>query len=167
MWHIEEFEGVWFEGYESVFFGPFAWTQLMRAIKWARDTGSTISSWRRSCTWDFHPKRGLMILLSMTQVFCPTHFFYLKNTANFKWPISPAVATNCSLEEPAMTRKEQPIRLIHFISPIILKSSQYFIQTKGKPKQTSLNFLFMKFHTWCSKCVFFIFVIVISISFLL
>ena len=38
---LEEIEELWFGGYGSVPYGPFAWAQPMHATKWARDTGST------------------------------------------------------------------------------------------------------------------------------
>ena len=53
---LGEIEEVWFGGYGSVPFGPFAWAQPMRATKWARDIGSTSGSWNRSCIQNFHPK---------------------------------------------------------------------------------------------------------------
>ena len=40
MQHIREIEGVWFEEYGSVPFGPFVWAQPMHATKWVRDTSS-------------------------------------------------------------------------------------------------------------------------------
>ena len=46
---LGEIKEVWFGGYKSVPFGPFAWAQPMCATKWARDTGSTSDSWNRSC----------------------------------------------------------------------------------------------------------------------
>ena len=36
MRHIEEIEEVWFEGYESISFEPFAWAQPMHAISGQR-----------------------------------------------------------------------------------------------------------------------------------
>ena len=56
-----EIEEVWFGGYGLVLFGPFAWAQLMHATKWARDTSSTSSLWRKSCTQNFHLKRAFML----------------------------------------------------------------------------------------------------------
>ena len=51
------------------------------ATKWVRDNGSTSGSWTRSCTRNFHPKRVIMLLLFVTQSFCPKPFFPLK----FSW----------------------------------------------------------------------------------
>ena len=62
LWKIEK---VWFGGYESVSFRPFAWAQPMPVTKWAKDTSSTSGSWRRSCTWNFHPKTAFMLWLTM------------------------------------------------------------------------------------------------------
>ena len=58
---LGEIEEVWFGGYGSVPFEPFAWAQLMHATKWERDIGSTSGSWRRSCTWNFHLKTAFML----------------------------------------------------------------------------------------------------------
>ena len=41
---LGEIEEVWFGGYGSVPFGPFAWAQPMHATKWVRDIGSTSGS---------------------------------------------------------------------------------------------------------------------------
>ena len=60
-----EIEEVWFGGYGSVSFGPFAWVQPMRATKWARDTGSTSGSWGRSCIQNFHPKTDFILWVTM------------------------------------------------------------------------------------------------------
>ena len=58
---MRKIEEVWFEEYGSVPFGPFTLAQLMRATKWARDIGSTLRSWRRSYTQNFHLKRALIL----------------------------------------------------------------------------------------------------------
>ena len=62
---LGEIEEVWFGGYGSVPFGPFAWAQPMRATKWARDTGSTSGSWNRSCIQNFHPKIVFMLWVTV------------------------------------------------------------------------------------------------------
>ena len=67
---LGEIEKVWFRGYESVPLGPFAWTQLMHATKWARDTSSTSGSWRRSCIQNVHPKIAFMLWVTVVQSFC-------------------------------------------------------------------------------------------------
>ena len=69
-----EIEEVWFGGYGLVLFGPFAWAQLMHAPKWARDTSSTSSLWRRSCTQNFHLKRAFMLWVSVPLIFNPAPF---------------------------------------------------------------------------------------------
>ena len=87
MWEIEE---VWFGGYGLVPFGPFGLAQPMCATKWARDADSTSSSWRRSCTQNFHLKGAFMLWVTMAQSFCPNlillpyFLFHPKNTANPK-----------------------------------------------------------------------------------
>ena len=85
-----EIERVRFGGYELVPFGPFAWAQPVRAAKWARDVGSTLGSWRRSCTQNFHLKRAFMLWVIVAQSVCPNlillpyFLFYPKNTADPK-----------------------------------------------------------------------------------
>ena len=69
-----EIEEVWFGGYGLVRFRPFAWAQLMHATKWARDTSSTSSSWRRSCIQNFHLKRAFMLWVSVPLIFNPAPF---------------------------------------------------------------------------------------------
>ena len=54
MWHIEKIEGLWFEGYELVLFELFAWVQPMYVIKWAKDTDSTLGTYKRSYNWNSH-----------------------------------------------------------------------------------------------------------------
>ena len=78
MWHIGEIEEVWFGGYELVPSGPFAWAQHMCATKWARDTSSTSSSWKRSCTRNFHLETAFILWLIEAQSFYPNPFFPLK-----------------------------------------------------------------------------------------
>ena len=58
---LGEIEEMWFEGYGSVPFGPFAWAQHIRATKWARDTSNNLGPWKRSCTRNFHPKTAFML----------------------------------------------------------------------------------------------------------
>ena len=64
---LGEIEKVWFGGYGSVPFEPFAWAQLMHATKWERDIDSTSGSWRRSCTWKFHLKTAFMLWVTVAQ----------------------------------------------------------------------------------------------------
>ena len=73
-----EIEEVWFGGYELIPFEPFAWAQHMHASKWAKDTGNTLGSWKKSYTYNFHPKIVFMLWLIVAQSFCPNPFF-LKN----------------------------------------------------------------------------------------
>ena len=74
-----EIEEVWFGGYGSVPFGPFTWAQPKRATKWAKDTGNTSGSWRRSCPQNFHPETAFMLWVTVVQSFCPNPFFSFKN----------------------------------------------------------------------------------------
>ena len=101
----------------------------MHATKWARDTSSTPSSWRKFFTQNFHPKRTFMLWLIVAQLFCFT-FFCLKHIAEPKWLAMFATAIKCILQGPAMSRKHQPMDLDHFISQIIQKASQPFTQLK-------------------------------------
>ena len=66
---FREIEGVWFEGYGLIPFGPFAWAQHKCVTKWARDTGSTSGSSRRSCIQNFHFKRGFMLWVTVPLIF--------------------------------------------------------------------------------------------------
>ena len=68
-----------------VSFVPFAWIQHMHAIKWVRNIGSTLGSWRRSCTWNFHRKRAFIPWLTVAQSFCPNQFLPL-NIVSPHWP---------------------------------------------------------------------------------
>ena len=81
-----EIEEVWFRRYGSVPFRPFAWAQ---ATKWARDTGSILGSWRRSCIQNFHPKTAFMLCVTVAQSFCPSLFFPLTMVGSH-WPTSAA-----------------------------------------------------------------------------
>ena len=101
----------------------------MHATKWARDTSSTPSSWRKFFTQNFHPKRTFMLWLIVAQLFCFT-LFCLKHIAEPKWLAMFATAIKCILQGPAMSRKHQPMNLDHFISQIIQKASQPFTQLK-------------------------------------
>ena len=62
---LGEIKEVWFGGYKSVPFKPFAWAQPICATKWARDTGSTSGSWNRSCIQNFHSKIVFMLWVTM------------------------------------------------------------------------------------------------------
>ena len=62
---LGEIEELCFGGYGSVPYRPFAWAQPMCATKWARDTGSTSSSWNRSCIQNFHPKIVFMLWVTV------------------------------------------------------------------------------------------------------
>ena len=75
---LGKIEEMWFGGYESVSFRPFAWAQPMRATKWVRGTNSISGSWKRSYTWNFHLKTTFILWLTMAQIFCPNPFFLLK-----------------------------------------------------------------------------------------
>ena len=89
MQHMGEIKEVWFGGYKLVPFGSFAWAQPMRATKLARDTGSTLGSWRRSCIQNFHPKTTFMLWVTAAQSFCPNIFFPLTMVGSH-WPTSAA-----------------------------------------------------------------------------
>ena len=102
-------------------FEPFAWAQPMRATKWERDIGSTSGSWRKSCTWNFHPKTAFMLWVTVAQLFCYT-IFCLKHKADPKWLAWSAATTKCNLQGPAMSRKHQPMNLGYFISQIMQKA---------------------------------------------
>ena len=78
---LREIEEVWFRGYGSVPFGPFAWAQTMRTTKWVRDTGSTSGSWRRSCTQNFHLKRAFMLWVTVSLIFSLAPF----STPKHRW----------------------------------------------------------------------------------
>lgn len=71
---FREIKRVWFGRYGSISFGPFEWVYPIWAAKWARDATRKLDSWRRYCTWNFHPKGFLILLLSMTQVCCHALF---------------------------------------------------------------------------------------------
>ena len=104
---LGEIEEVWFGWYESVPFGPFAWAQRMRATKWARDTGSTSNSWRRSCIQNFHHKIAFMLWVTVAQSFYPNPFFSLKMIGSY-WP---TLAASSHLDEPPTetTKTGEPI----------------------------------------------------------
>ena len=97
----------------------------MHATKWVRDTNSTPSSWRRSFTQNFHPKRAFMLWLIVVQLFYFT-LFCLKHIAQPKWLALFAIAIKCKLQGPTMSRKYQSMNLGHFISQIMQKASQPF-----------------------------------------
>ena len=59
------------------FFRTFYMSMPMRATKWARDIGSTSSSWRKSCIQNFHLKRVFMLWLTSAQNFCSSPFLPL------------------------------------------------------------------------------------------
>ena len=128
---------MWFGGYGLVPFGPFAWAQPMRATKWARDTGSTSGSWRRSCIQNFHPKTAFMLWVIVAQSFCLNPFFPLK-MVGFHWPTS--AARSYLVESPnglkQLKMRSQwgfsqafPLMMIKVILP--------FIQTKANLKITT------------------------------
>ena len=119
-----EIEEVWFRGYGSVPFGPFAWAQPMRATKWARDTGSTLSLWRRSCIQNFHPKTTFMLWVTVAQSFYPNLFFPL-NIVGSHWP-TPSASPH--LGEPPnglkFLTKGNQLKKTLFFSKIMLKAYQ-------------------------------------------
>ena len=94
----------------------------MRVTKWAMDTGSTLSSWRKSSTRNFHPKIAFMLWVTMAQLFCYT-IFCLKHIDDLKWLALSIATIKCNLQGPAMSRKHQPINLGYFISQIKNKAS--------------------------------------------
>ena len=112
---LGEIEEMWFGGYGSIPFGLFVWAQHIRATKWVRDTGSTLGSWKRSCTQNFHPKTTFMLWVTVAQLFCYT-IFCLKHITNPKWLAWSAATTKCNLQGPARSKKHQPINLGYFIS---------------------------------------------------
>ena len=134
---IGEIEEVWFGGYGSFPFGPFAWAQPMCATKWARDTGSTSSSWRRSCIQNFHPKTAFMLCVTVAQSFCPNLFFPLKMVGSH-WPTS---AASSHLVEPPNGLKQLKMRSQWGFSQafplMMIKVILPFIQTKANLKITT------------------------------
>ena len=129
-----EIEEVWFGRCGSVPFGPFAWAQSMRATKWARYTGSTSNSWRRSCIQNFHHKIAFMLWVTVAQSFYPNPFFPFKMVGSH-W--STSVASSYLVEPPnglkQLKMRSQwgfsqtfPLMMIKVILP--------FIQTKANLK---------------------------------
>jgi len=57
----------------------------MCATKWVRDTSSTSSSWKRSCTRNLHLEIAFMLWLTVAQSFYPNPFFPLKMVGSH-WP---------------------------------------------------------------------------------
>ena len=125
---------MWFGGYGSVPFGPFVWAQPMRATKWARDTGSTSGSWRKSCIQNSHPKTAFMLWVTVTQL----PFFCLKHKVDPKWLVLFAAVTKCNLQGHAMSRKHQPMNLGYFISQIMQKVRHSSYPIKSNLTITSL-----------------------------
>ena len=127
-----EIEEVWFGGYRSVPFGPFAWAQPMHATKWARDTGSTSGSWRRSCIQNFYPKTDCDPKVSVR-----TNFFPLKMVGSH-WPTSTA---SSHLVEPPNGLKQLIMRSQWGFSQafplMMIKVILPFIQTKANLKITT------------------------------
>ena len=109
----------------------------MRATKWVRDTSSTSSSWKRSCTQNFHPKRVFKLWLTVAQLFYST-IFCLKHIANLKWLALSAATTKCNLQGLAMSRKHQPMNLGYFISQIMQKARHLSYPIKSNLTITSL-----------------------------
>ena len=109
----------------------------MRAIKWARDTGSTSSSWRRSCIKNFHPKIDFMLWVTVAQSFCPNPFFPLK-MVGFHWPTS---AASSHLVKPPNGLKQLKMRSQWRFSQafplMMIKVILPFIQTKANLKITT------------------------------
>ena len=118
-------------------FEPFAWAQPMHATKWERDIGSTSGSWRKSCTWNFHPKTAFMLWVTVAQLFYYT-IFCLKHRADPKWLAWYAATTKCNLQGPAMSRKHQPMNLGYFISQIMQKARHPSYLIKSNLTITSL-----------------------------
>ena len=123
-----EIEEVWFGGYRSILFEPFAWAQPILAIKWARDTGSTSGSWRRSYIQNFYPKIAFMLWVTVAQSFCltpPPPFFFPLNIVGSHWP-TPSASPH--LVEPPnglkFLTKGNQLKKTHFISKIMLKAYQ-------------------------------------------
>ena len=132
-----ETEEVWLGGYETVPFEPFAWAQPMRNTKWAKNTGSTLSSWRRSCIQNFHPKAAFMLWVTIAQSFCPNPFFPLKMVGSH-WP---TLAVSSHLVEPPNGLKQLKMRSQWGFSQtfplMMIKVILPFIQTKANLKITT------------------------------
>lgn len=109
----------------------------MRATKWARDTGSTSSSWRRSCIQSFHPKIAFMLWVTVAQSFYSNLFFPLK-MVGAHWPTS---ATSSHLVEPPNGLKQLKMRsqwgFSQAFSLMMIKVILHFIQTKANLKITT------------------------------
>ena len=131
-----EIEEVWFRGYGLVLFGPFAWAQPMRATKWARDTGSTSGSGRRSCIKNFHPKTAFILWVTMAQSFYPNLFFPLTMVGSH-WP---TLAASSHLVKPPNGLKQLKMRsqwgFNQAFPLMMIKVILPFIQTKANLKIT-------------------------------
>ena len=69
---LGEIEEVWFGGYQLVSFESFGWAQPMRVTKWAKDTGSTSGSLRKSCMYSkFPPQKSFYTLTNCDPKFLP------------------------------------------------------------------------------------------------
>ena len=56
MRHIGEIKEVWFGGYGSITFEPFAWAQHMYATKWVKGTSSTLRFMEKVLYLKFPPQ---------------------------------------------------------------------------------------------------------------
>ena len=62
------------------FLRTFCMSQTQACYQVGKDIGSTSSSWRRSCTLNFHPRRAFILWLIAAQSFCPNPFLPLKHS---------------------------------------------------------------------------------------
>ena len=62
-----------------------------------------------------------MLQVTVAQLFCFT-IFCLKHITDPNWLAQSAATTKCNLQEPAMSRKHQPMNLGYFISQIMQKA---------------------------------------------
>ena len=109
----------------------------MRATEWARNIGSTLGSWRRSCTWNFHPKQAFILWLTVAQSFCPNQILPL----NIVGPHWPTPAASLHLGEPPNGLKQLKMGskwdFSQAFSLMMIKVSLPFIHKKSNLKITT------------------------------
>ena len=126
----------------------------MHAIKWVRNIGSTLGSWRRSCTWNFHRKRAFIPWLTVAQSFCPNQFLPL-NIVSPHWP-TPVASPHLGESPNGLKQLKRgskwkfsqvfPLMMIKVCLPFIQKKSNLKITTYLTP-WGSKHFLLTKILT--------------------
>ena len=89
MRHIGEIKEVWFGGYGSITFEPFAWAQHLCATKWVKDTSSTLRFMEEVLYLKFPPQKSFHAL-----AYCGPKFL-LEPIFAFKHSWFPLTNSNC------------------------------------------------------------------------